>query len=448
MPRRLLIVDDDPSVVEYLVESFQELGFAVLGTTSARDALERLVTEDFDVLVSDVVMPELRGLDLLAAAHRVRPGVRIILITAFGSIDLAVEALRAGAADFVTKPFEFDTLLGAVERAMLGGGEERGNSLRPLSAGDEEDLADGVVARSPGMQRAVEIAKRAGQTTSAVLITGESGVGKGVLARLIHQHSQRANGPFVQVNCASLPLALVEAELFGVRRGAYTDAKETRKGLFVEAEGGTLFLDEVGELPTESQPKLLQALETSRIRPVGSVTDAKVDVRVIAATNAPLEDALKERRFRPDLYYRLNVIRIEIPPLRERREDIIPLARRLLSHHARQTGKPGMTLTDEALAQLERHGWPGNVRELSNVLERTVALSDREQIGATDLSHVLFSESRFDFLTEAVQRGLSLEELETAYIRRVLESMGGNVQRAANVLGVDRRTVYRKLRDV
>jgi len=444
MPRRILVVDDDSGIVDYLVENLQYRGFEVRGTVSAATALGLVAESAFDLVISDVVMPEMRGLDLLRAIRKTRPSQLVILMTAFGSIDLARETLRAGAVDFVTKPFEIDTLLHSVEKA-LAEPQVRHEIVRLRTETEGPDRGEQVVARSPGMLRVIETARRAASTSSAVLITGESGVGKGVVARLIHDQSARAAAPFIQVNCASLPFSLVESELFGVRRGAYTDAKESRAGLFVEAQGGTLFLDEVGELPVEAQPKLLQVLETSNIRPVGSSSDVRVDVRIMASTNTPLEDALRERRFRPDLYYRLNVIRIEIPPLRDRTDDIAPLVDRLLQRHCRSLGRSVVGISEEAVGWLRGQSWPGNVRELSNVLERAVAMTDHDCIVAEDLQQVMHSGERIEFLGEAALTGRSLAEVELAYIRRVLDSVGGNVQRAAAILGVDRRTVYRKL---
>jgi DNA-binding NtrC family response regulator len=447
MPRSILVVDDDQHVVDYLVESLQDRGFVAQGTHSATQALASVAEAAYDVVVSDVVMPEMRGLDLLRAIRKVRPSQLVILITAFGSIDLAMETLRAGAVDFVTKPFEIDTLLHAIERA-LAEREVHHEIVRLRTAGDGPDDEAGVVARSPAMARVLETARRAATTSSAVLITGESGVGKGVVARLIHAEGPRRAGPFIQVNCSALPITLVESELFGVRRGAYTDAKESRAGLFVEAQGGTLFLDEVGELPVEAQPKLLQALETSTIRPVGASSDSRVDVRVIASTNTPLEEALRARRFRPDLYYRLNVIRIEIPPLRDRTEDIPPLVDRFLERHCRSLDRSMVGISADALGWLRAYGWPGNVRELSNVLERAVALTDHDCIVPEDLHQLIHAAENIDLLGEAAVHGRTLAEVELAYIRRVLDSVGGNVQRAAAILGVDRRTVYRKLQEV
>jgi transcriptional regulator with PAS, ATPase and Fis domain len=279
-----------------------------------------------------------------------------------------------------------------------------------------------------------------------VLVTGESGTGKGALARWIHDRSPRASGPLVQINCAALPSGLVEAELFGVRRGAFTDARESRDGLFVEASGGTIFLDEVAEMPLDIQSKLLQVLESSRVRPVGGGETA-IDARVIAATNRAIDNAVAAHQFRLDLFFRLNVIRIEMPPLRERAGDIPELVNALLARAARGGSGP-IGITDDAVRWLCRHDWPGNVRELANVVERAVALTDHDTIVLDDVRELPArgpSDPTADLLASAAERQLPLAEVERGYIRRVLDANGGNVSRAARILGIDRRTLYRKL---
>jgi transcriptional regulator with PAS, ATPase and Fis domain len=294
------------------------------------------------------------------------------------------------------------------------------------------------------MRAVVELASRAALIDSTVLLTGESGTGKGAVARFIHQRSARAAAPFVSVNCAALPAQLVESELFGVRKGAFTDARSDRPGLFVEAAGGTLFLDEVGEMPVETQAKLLQALETGRVRPLGG-GEVPVDVRVLAATNRPLEEALRDRRFRPDLYYRLNVIRIELPPLRQRTADIEALIDVFLHRAAVKLDRPIIGVSGAAMRWMLSYDWPGNVRELGNLLERAVALADHDSILAEDLMSVSQGRPSPDLLGDALARGLPLADLERAYIHKVLQSVDGNKARAARILGIDRRTLYRKL---
>jgi DNA-binding NtrC family response regulator len=441
----VLVVDDDAGVVAWLVDSLPEEGFAVTGETSARRALRLLEERAYDLVVSDVEMPEMRGLELLKAIHRVRPQQPVLLVTAFGSIDLAMESVRAGAVDFLAKPFRVEALALSMKRALRERQMRREISrLREATAGA---APSGIAARSAAMKGALELARRAARSHLPVLVTGESGVGKGALARFIHEHSGRSASRFVQLNCAALPAGVAEAELFGVRRGAFTDAREDRPGVFSQAHEGTLFLDEVGDLPLELQPKLLQALESSRIRPLGGAEDVPADARIVAATNRPLEDALRERRFRPDLYHRLNVVRIEIPPLRERPEDIEPIVDQVLHEASRRSGRSSVGLSPEALRKLKQHTWPGNVRELVNAIERAVALSDDELLGA-DAFPLQRGHEAVSLLAGAVERELSLDELEREYIRRVLTKTGGHKARAAKILGLDRRTLYKKVAEL
>jgi DNA-binding NtrC family response regulator len=415
----------------------------VVGETSPRAGIERAVAEDFDVVITDIEMPALRGTTLLAELLERKPGQLVVMITAFGSIELAVEAVRAGACDFVTKPFKIPALLLAIERAL------RERTMRREIVRLRRELGDdrgNLVAASPVMVKVLEIARRASRSTASVLITGESGTGKGALARWIHDRGPRAAGPFVHVNCAALPGSLVEAELFGVRRGAFTDARESRDGLFVEASGGTIFLDEIAEMPLEVQSKLLQVLESSRVRPVGG-GELPIDARVIAATNRAIDDAVHAGRFRLDLFFRLNVIRFDMPPLRDRAGDIPELVNALLVRAARDGSGP-IGITDDAMRWLVRHDWPGNVRELANVIERAVALTDHDTIvleDVRDLSPRAPADPIGELLTSAAERHLPLADVERGYIRRVLDTEGGNVSRAARILGIDRRTLYRKL---
>ncbi|MFT3712904.1 MAG: sigma-54 dependent transcriptional regulator [Archangium sp.] len=442
----LLVIDDDPGIVAWLTESLPDEGFVVRGETSARRALETLTTTPFDLVISDVEMPELRGIDLLREVKKVRPEQMVLLVTAFGSIDLAVQAVRLGAIDFLAKPFKLEVLVLAIERAL------RETTLKREVARLRDEVATqqphGIAARSASMQRAVELVRRAAPSRLPVLITGESGVGKGALARVLHEMSDRRAGKFVQLNCAALPSGLAEAELFGVRKGAFTDAREDRAGMFEQANGGTLFLDELGELPLDLQPKLLHALESNEVRPVGAAVPLQVDVRVVAATNRPLEEALKERRFRPDLYHRVNVVRIEVPPLRERREDIEAIVDQVLASIARRGGTT-VGVTSAAMNWLRAQAWPGNVRELVNALERASTMAGRELLTPEDFaSWVSRPEQSAGFIDEALAGELSLEQLERVYIQRVLEKTGGHKAKAAQILGLDRRTLYRKVAEL
>lgn len=443
--KAILVVDDDQGVVDYLVEMLTDKGYRSRGVCSGLAALECLNGESWDLVISDIEMPGMRGIELLKAIHHQHPDQLVLLITAFGSIDLAVEAVRTGACDFITKPFQIEVLYHAIERAFRER-QMRREIVRLRHALPQQDSAE-LVARSPAMKKVAELATRAASIESTILVTGESGAGKGAVAEFIHRKSSRQKKPFVQVNCAAIPPNLVESELFGVRRGAFTGADESRPGLFEQAQGGTLFLDEIAEMPLESQPKLLQALETGRIRPVGGSGEVPVDVRLIAATNRPLEEELRERRFRPDLYYRLNVIRIDVPPLRKRIEDIEGLVDIFVDRAAQKTGRHIIGVSAEAMRWMFHHPWPGNVRELANILERAIALSDHDTILLEDLCMAGEVEVQRDFLAEALANDLPLEEIERAYIRKVMEATQGNKAKAARILGIDRRTLYRKIED-
>ncbi len=446
---RLLVVDDEAPVVEYLAEELRNRGYAVDGFCSATDALEAVRHTEYDLVISDIEMPDLRGVELLQAMQSLRAEQLVLLITAFGSVDVAMQAVRAGACDFLAKPFPIEALVLAVERAL------RERVLRRevirLRRTQPVQSTDKLVARSVGMRRAITIAQRAARSDTTVLLTGETGTGKDALARLIHAESARRARSFVAVNCGALPAPLAEAELFGVRRGAFTDARESRAGMFEAANNGTLFLDEVGDLSLDVQVKLLQALESGRVRPLGGTNEINVNARVVAATNHPLEVLLREGRFRPDLYYRLNVIRIELPPLRERREDIVPLVDLFLARATADSSVVGVSAA--ALRRLLAHDWPGNVRELSNVIARAVALCDHDVILPEDLGlddrvvHAgLLSTTDGDDVTAIGQHPVRLELVELAHIRRVLAAHSGNKSAAARALGINRRTLDRKLR--
>jgi DNA-binding NtrC family response regulator len=443
--RSLLVLDDDPGVVEFLCESLGERGFEVVGLTSPREALARLQADAFDLLITDVEMPEMRGTELLAAVLAIKPTQLVLLITAFGSIDLAVASVRAGACDFIAKPFTIDALVAAIARAFDDRQIRREIvRLRPTTA--PAAVPGQLIAESPAMRKVLESARRAARADSTVLLTGETGTGKGAVARYIHEASARRGRPFFHVNCASLPSALVESELFGVRRGAFTDARDDRPGAFVGAADGTLFLDEIGELPLDIQAKLLHALENGRVRPLGGTTDVEVKARILAATNRPLETLLSEGRFRPDLYYRMNVIRIEVPSLRERRDDIPPLVDLFLGVASTRHGRPLLGVSAAAMRRLVAYQWPGNVRELANLLERAVALSDHDALLAEDVDLPADTSSGIEaFLTSKADHHVPLAEVERLYARQVVEAQGGNKAAAARLLGINRRTLYRML---
>ncbi|CAN5885725.1 sigma-54 dependent transcriptional regulator [soil metagenome] len=439
---RLLIVYDDADVLAYSCEVL-EAHYDVAGERSSRAALQRIWTEEFDIILTDVEMPEVRGPDLLAAILDIKPRQAVLMMTAFGSVELAVASVRSGASDFVTKPFKLDALLVAIERTL------RERMMRLEIVRLRRDLADednGLVATTPQMTAVLDVSRRVSRSDVSVLITGESGVGKSAVARWIHDRSARRNGPFVQINCAALPAPLVEAELFGVHRGAFTDARDSRRGLFEEAAHGTLFLDEIAEMPIEAQAKLLQVLETSRVRRVGGTEQIETDIRIITATNRDLEKCVSEGRFRKDLYFRINVVRIDIPPLRSRQRDIVALVHSFLARAAR-IGEAPVGITEEAMHWLCAQEWRGNVRELANKIERAVALAEHDTLVLDDVRETPASTPEPDALDlgQAADQRMPLRGVEVAYIRHIVALLGGNVVQAARVLGIDRRTLFRKL---
>jgi len=370
----------------------------------------------------------------------------VIVITAYGSFETAVAAIRAGAYDFIAKPVDLNVLTMTLDRAVAH------HALREEVKALREKLAvkpafGELLGTSPAMRAVTELLARVTETESSVLITGESGTGKEVVAHALHTRGRRAGGPFVAVNCAAMPESLLESELFGHAKGAFTDARTARQGLFVKANGGTLFLDEIGELPLGLQPKLLRALQERRVRPVGGDTEVAFDARLVAATNRDLETAVEEHHFREDLYFRVNVIQIELPPLRARGNDVLLLAQSFLQQHAAQTGKAVSGISPKAAEKLLGYSWPGNVRELQNCIERAVALTRLEEISVEDLPERIraYHGSQLIIATDDPGQLVSMEEIERRYVLRVLDAVGGNRGQAAKILGFDRKTLYRKI---
>jgi len=447
---QLLVVDDDAAMRDFLSESLMDEGYRVDVAAGGRAGIERVRAGGVDLVVTDVKMPDMDGLDMLAeirapAGGDVNPP-HVVVITAFGSIETAKRALKLGAHDYITKPFEIDDLLVAVEKAL----DER--TLRREVARLRKEVArpyrfENIIGKSAPMQDVFALIRRLSGSSANVLITGESGTGKELVARALHFNSPRAKKPFVAVNCAAIPDTLLESELFGYKRGAFTDARTDRQGMFVEADGGTIFLDEIGDLTPQLQAKLLRVLQERELRPLGAARPEKVDVRVLSATNRDLAQRMREGAFREDLFYRLNVIEVMLPPLRDRAEDVLPLSDHFLVEAAARSGKRIGAFTQAALKILLAYPWPGNVRELENVVERAVALAEGDQIGPDDLPSQVRERRSADVLAGALARGLTLAELEREYINRVLQAEGGNKTRAAQRLGLDRKTLYRKLEE-
>ncbi len=443
--KKILVIDDDPDTCQFLRELFEEEGWQVGTATNANTALAAVQAGQFDLIVSDINLnEELNGLALLKHFRQLAPATQVLLISGFGTLETAIEAVREGAFDFISKPFNVQEIVATARRALaLARAEQRaGEAAQNWTA---RYASSGLIGHSRQMiELYMEIARVAAYR-STVLIIGESGTGKELVARAIHAHSPRAAEAFVAVNCGALTETLLEAELFGHTKGSFTGAIADKKGLFEEAEGGTLFLDEIGETSPALQVKLLRALQESEIRRVGSSRPIKADVRVVTATNRKLEDEVKAGRFREDLYYRLSVITLKVPPLRARREDIPLLAYHFLQRTCQETGKR-VTLSEGALEVLRNYGWSGNVRELENTIEHAVLHSRGAVITEDDLPVRLRSREavRTDLPVEQLFTGLpTLEELERRYLLHVLEAVGGNRTRAAEVLQIDRRTLYR-----
>jgi len=440
----ILVVDDDTAMREMLVALLEDEGMRARGAGSVDDALEAARDEDFDVVLSDIRMPLRGGIELLGELRQLRPETPVVLMTAFGSIDSAVEAMRRGAFDYITKPFKNDVVLAALDRALQRKALESENRRLRRALERASSFGD-LIGTSPAMQEIFALIRKIGHSKGSVLITGESGTGKEVIARTVHLTSTRKDGAFVPINCTAMPEGLLESELFGHVRGAFTGAHATKKGLFEEANGGTLFLDEIGDMAPGLQSKLLRVLQDPEIRPVGANRGVRVDVRVVAATNKDLKEEISEGRFRVDLFYRLNVIPIHIPPLRERREDIPLLAHHFIRKHA---GERDVRLSTDALAQLTSLPWEGNARELENAIERALALCDGGRIGVEDLPAVAVApeESAFEesLLRVAAAESWTARQLIDRYTQDVIERCGGNKMKAARILGINRRTLYRR----
>jgi two-component system, NtrC family, response regulator AtoC len=446
MKGRVLVVDDDKSMIELLSERLKRRQFEVVTALGAAEARVAFDAAEADVVVTDLNMPGQSGIQFCEWVVTNRSDTPVIVITAFGSLDTAIAAIRAGAYDFIPKPFEIDVLAIALERAIkhreLHHEVKRLRTLLDATRGMGELLGE-----SPVMLELKELMARVAESQASVLVTGESGTGKEVVARLLHLKGPRAAHPFLALNCAAMPEHLIESELFGHVRGAFTDAKTDKVGLFVQANRGTLFLDEIGDMPLSLQPKLLRVLEERKVRPVGGGKEIPFDLRLISATHRDLEDAIVQGQFREDLYFRLNVIQMALPPLRARGNDVLLIAQSFVETFAKQAGKAVMGLSPEAAERLLSYAWPGNVRELRNAIERAVALTRHENITVDDLperiraykvSHVLVA-------SQDPEELVNLAEVEKRYIARVLGAVGGNKSTAARILGIDRTTLYKKL---
>ena len=443
----VLIVDDDRAMCELIDTALSLRGYDTRWCQSADAAMDLLRDQECDVVLTDVRMPGASGLELCQQVHSLRPDVSVVVMTAFGSMETAVAAMRSGAYDFITKPVEIEMLLLTVARAV-----ERRRLARQIHILEQQSSVEGrfgdLIGDSEPMLRLYDQMRRVAPSDASILITGESGTGKEVVARSIHRMSHRADKPFVAVNCAALSEPLLESELFGHTKGAFTDARSERRGLFLEAEGGTLMLDEVGDMPLSMQVKLLRALEENRLRPVGSDKEIEFDVRVLAATHRDLESAVEDGRFRQDLFYRINVIQLHLPPLKARGADILVLANHFVDQLASKSNKPVSGIAEPAAAKLLGYGWPGNVRELRNVMERAVALTAYDTVTLEDLPDKIRQHRGGTVFIggEDPTELVPMEEIERRYIEHVLRAVNDNRTQAARILGLDRKTLYRKLK--
>jgi two-component system response regulator HydG len=445
---RVLLVEDDAAMGALVSRNLLKRNFEPVHVLSAAEALAAVEAQQFHVVVSDVRLGGMTGLELCERLCARRPDVPAILITAFGDLDTAIAALRAGAHDFLPKPFEMDELAmrisHAAELGYLRAEVKRLREVATAPLGPNEMLGE-----SPAMRAVFTLIARFALSDAPVLIQGETGTGKELAARGLHDQSVRKGGPFVALNCAALPENLLESELFGHTRGAFTDAREKRQGLFLEASGGTLFLDEIAELPLALQAKLLRALQDRKIRPIGSDKEVSFDARILSATHRDLDARVDSGQFREDLYYRLNVLSLELPPLRARGSDVLVLSNAYLKQIAARSQKSVTSIAPEAARKLMSYAWPGNARELANVIERAVALAEYDEITVADLPDKIQAFRSSDVLVAGHDPSelVTLEEVERRYILRVMEAVGGNRTRAAEILQVDRKTLYTKLKN-
>ncbi len=438
----ILLIDDDDSLRRIMEFSMTEAGYTVLAAASGEEGLRMFEEQAFDAVVTDITMPGMSGLDVLAKVRKRDPGFPVIVITAYGTIESAVSAMKQGAFDYITKPFNRDELLLTLGKAFKMRRLEQENVELRAEVRDRYRF-ESIIGNSESIREVLDMAGRTAASEASVLITGESGTGKELVARGIHYNSPRAKGPFVAVNCAAIPETLIESELFGHTKGAFTGAVRDKEGKFELADNGTLFLDEIGDLRIDLQAKILRALQEREVDRVGGSSPVAVDVRVVAATNKDVDRAVKEGGFREDLYYRLSVIRLHMPPLRERRDDIPLLVRHFLNKFS---GGAEVHIDDGALSALTSYGWPGNVRELENAVERAVVLRRGNMITRAELPEKLSREKQSveDIILNMPEEGISLEDLEKRLINKALEKHKGNQTRAAEYLGLTRPTlIYR-----
>ena len=445
MNQRILIVEDEAPMCELLMSFFSDKGYRVDAIQNGEGALGRLEEQDYALVITDIKLPGMSGLELLARIRVNWPEVAVIIMTAFSSISSAVEAMKLGAEDYIGKPFQLDELAITVEKALERLSLRR--EVKELRAEVRERYNfSNIVGRSKPMQQLFEVIKRiAARRDASALIIGSTGTGKELVARAIHYNSDRRDAPFMPINCSAIPETLLESELFGHQKGAFTGAHETRRGLIEEAQAGTVFLDEINTLSPNLQVKLLRVLQERVVRRVGGRENIPIDIRLVSASNQELEDAVKRNEFRQDLYYRLNVVPVRLPDLKDRREDIPLLVHHFLQKFAQQHGEPARRFSNEGMRILMTHTWPGNVRELENAVEHALTMGSGEVLTPEDLPASVTTPER-DIVEEATLDNVTLSEVERRYILRILEKMDGHQIKTAQILGIDRRTLYRRLR--
>ncbi len=444
---RILIVDDEPGMREFLEIMLEKEGYTVETTADGRKAVEKIESKPFDLAIVDIQMPVMNGIEVLKRINEKKTDTTAIMITAFASHETAIEAMKLGAYDYITKPFKIDEIKLVIRKALEKRRLERENSRLRKELETKYGLGN-IIGRSPTILKVFDLIKRVSELKVNILVTGESGTGKELVARAIHYTGIRQQGPFVPVNCGAIPETLMESELFGYRRGAFTGATRDKKGLFEEADGGTIFLDEIADLPIHLQVKLLRVLEDKTVRPLGSTEPVPIDVRVIAATNKNLEEEVTRGRFREDLFYRLNVIKIVLPPLRERREDISPLALHFIDKYSREMEKDIRGISPKALEVLESYHYPGNVRELENIIARCVALETSNVIRRETLPQPVGEVNSIDIessLSSTASLDSLLNDIEKKMIEKSLRSTDGNKTEAAKLLGITLRSLRYRL---
>jgi DNA-binding NtrC family response regulator len=446
MSGRVLVVEDEADTASMFREALIARGYKCEIATSAEECLARLPAAGVDLVVTDIHMPGMSGIELCRAIAERFPELLTIVVTGLAGIDHAIDAIRAGAYDYLVKPVRIEPLVVAVARA-LDTLSLRREVKRLRETGDVLVGAEGIAGSSSAIRDTLALVRRVADSDATVLVTGETGTGKELVARAVHDLSPRRDAPFVAINCGAMPAPLLESELFGHVRGAFTDAKQTRTGLFVQAGRGTVFLDEIGEMPLEMQAKLLRVLQERMVRPVGGDHETKIEARIVAATNKDLDVEVEEKRFRQDLFYRINVVAIPVPPLRLRPSDILPLAQYFVVRIATRSGKNVIGISEPAARLLVGYDWPGNVRELENCIERAVALSRHDQLTTDDLPEKLraFRDANMVIATSTPDDLVTLDEMHRRYVRVVLEAVQNNKAHAARVLGIDRRSLYRRL---